>query len=158
MESSLELLERAQHLRETGGSPSTASPRPSSSVRRHRGGSPSTKGLSDSPGSAAGATSNAPGDGRGGEEKEEGQDRAKKKRKVELSRTTGGGGGGGGDGGLEDEDEDDDDVFRWQVPYVMGTLCAQLGKEPRVVLENFAQALRLAKVKHYTPRVDHDLQ
>ena len=53
MESSLELLERARHLRETGGSPLTASPRPSSSFRRRRGGSPSAKGLSDSSGGSA---------------------------------------------------------------------------------------------------------
>ena len=153
MESSLELLERARHLRETGGSPLTASPRPSSSFRRRRGGSPSAKGLSDSPGGSC--SPDVAGSGRG-EEKEEGQEKAKKKQKVGSPGATGrdgggsaGGAGGGGGGGdeVEDEDEDDEDVFRWQVPFVMGTLCAQLGREPRVVLGNLWQALRLAKVK-----------
>lgn len=51
-----------------------------------------------------------------------------------------------GKGPEEEEDEDEDDVLRWQVPFVMGRLCAQLGKDPRAVLEKLAEALRLAQV------------
>lgn len=46
----------------------------------------------------------------------------------------------------DDDDDEEEDVVRWQAPFVMGRLCARLGRHPRVVLEHLSQALRLAKV------------
>lgn len=42
--------------------------------------------------------------------------------------------------------EKDDDLLPWQVRFVMGRLCARLGRHPKMVLDNLSQALRLAKV------------
>ncbi|CAM9330214.1 unnamed protein product, partial [Hapterophycus canaliculatus] len=53
-----------------------------------------------------------------------------------------------GEGAEEDDAEDESDVLRWQVPFVMGRLCAELGRDPRRVLENLADALRLAQAEH----------
>lgn len=58
-----------------------------------------------------------------------------------------GGTEGGREGWKEDNDDDDDDLRRWQVPFLIGRLCARLGRHPRMVLENLSQALRLAKVR-----------
>lgn len=54
-----------------------------------------------------------------------------------------------GEGAEEDNAEGESDVLRWQVPFVMGRLCAELGRDPRRVLENLADALRLAQVMTY---------
>lgn len=173
LESSLALLRRARHLRETGGSPVTASPRPSHRRRRRRG-SPTFSPIKElaSPGGRK------PDDEReaadvdyderwGGTQ----QQRGMKRRKVWLGPDEGWGGaaaagaaaaargapcerkdekgegGGGGRGGESDDDDgDDDDVVPWQGAFVTGRLCARLGRHPRMVLENLSLALRLAKV------------
>lgn len=47
----------------------------------------------------------------------------------------------------EEEEEEEEDMLPWQVPFVMGRVCARLGRHPQSVLDNLSQALRLAKVK-----------
>lgn len=176
LESSLALLQRAQRLRETGGlsSPLSSCSSPRGDRRHHHrhrlSGSPlpvprSPKALlqDSSPGGGRGV-----GGGAGGEGGLQEKPAARKRRKLfEVSSTSGpsdsarvrGGDGGGGQEeakekyravggreGAEEDDEGEDDVLRWQVPFVMGRLCVQLGRDPRTVLENLAQALRLAQV------------
>lgn len=53
----------------------------------------------------------------------------------------------GGKGVGDRQGEEEDDLLPWQVPFVMGRLCARLGRHPKMVLENLSQALRLAKVR-----------
>ncbi|CAB1111580.1 unnamed protein product [Ectocarpus sp. CCAP 1310/34] len=115
--------------------------------------------------------------GGGGEQQDKSAARKRRKLFEAPSSSGGGGGGGGGSAaaafphdsarvrgagvgieekrkreagkGTEDEeDEDEDGVLRWQVPFVMGRLCSQLGKDPRAVLEKLAEALRLAQGEH----------
>lgn len=54
-------------------------------------------------------------------------------------------GEGKGLAGRQGESEEDDPL-PWQVPFVMGRLCARLGRHPMMVLDNLSHALRLAKV------------
>lgn len=56
----------------------------------------------------------------------------------------------------EEEDAGEDGVLRWQVPFVMGRICSRLNRDPRTVLDELAQAVRLAQVTcllSYTLRV-----
>ncbi|CAM9714674.1 unnamed protein product, partial [Sphacelaria rigidula] len=53
-------------------------------------------------------------------------------------------GEGKGLAGRQGESEEDDPL-PWQVPFVMGRLCARLGRHPMMVLDNLSHALRLAK-------------
>lgn len=87
-------------------------------------------------------STSGPGDSarvRGGEEGG-GQEEAKEKDRMVW------GAGGGRDGAEDDDNDDEDDVRRWQVLFVMGRLCAQLGRDPWTVLKTLAEALRLAQV------------
>lgn len=52
---------------------------------------------------------------------------------------------------LEKPRGSDDDLLPWQVRFVMGRLCARLGRHPKMVLDNLSQALRLAKVREEGP-------
>lgn len=164
-QSSLELLRRARHLRETGGSPIFAFPDP---FRRRRwlSGSPQSRELSSSP--SASETSGEMGDTKAdGTEKKALQEKYRKRRKLvvlsgsvirkagiaEVEVDSGAGGEEGrtertsaDDEEEEDDDDDDDDILRWQIPFLIGRLCARLGRHPRMVLENLSQAVRLAKV------------
>lgn len=53
----------------------------------------------------------------------------------------------GGGKGVGDRQGEEDDLLPWQIPFVMGRLCARLGRHPKMILENLSQALRLAKVR-----------
>lgn len=161
LEASLALLRRAGHLKETGGSPSSASPR-LSRRRRRSALSPLPKELLEA--FTVGGESDNEHGGDGQDECRETRERDQKRRKIDLSESTTSGPGsvemapgsgagqaegstaGGSESRVDDDDDDDEDELRWQAPFVIGRLCARLGKHPRMVLESLSQAVQLAKV------------